>query len=71
MNSLNRRWLTYWYKTLKYAEIKPIEVVNDPIIQDRFHCIKKLDKSLAEKLWPHAKGRKEETGIEIALYPAQ
>lgn len=71
MNSLNRRWLTYWYKTLKYAEIKPIEVVNDPIVQDRFHCIKKLDRSLSEKLWRQAQARKDDTSIEIALCPAQ
>lgn len=71
MNSLNRRWLTYWYKTLKYAEIKPIEVINDPLIQDSFHCIKELDKLLVDKLWRQAQARKEDTSIEIALCPAQ
>lgn len=71
MHSLNRRWLTYWHKTLKYAEIKPIEIVNDPLIQESFHCIEKLDKSLADKLWRQAQTTKEDTSIEIALCPAQ
>lgn len=71
MHSFNRRWLTYWYKTLKYAEIKPIEIVNDPLIQESFRCIKELDKSLADRLWRQAQARQDDTSIEIALCPAQ
>lgn len=71
MHSLNRRWLTYWHKTLKYAEIKPIEIVNDPLIQESFYCIKELDKSLADKLWRQAQTTKDDISIEIALCPAQ
>lgn len=71
MQSFNNRWLTYWYKTLKYAEIKPIEIINDPLIRDSFHCIKELDKPLADKLWRQAQARQDDTSIEIALCPAQ
>lgn len=71
MHSFNRRWLTYWHKTLKYAEIKPIEIVNDPLIQESFYCIKELNKSLADKLWRQAQTTKDDTSIEIALCPAQ
>ncbi|WP_201575075.1 AAA domain-containing protein [Psychrobacter sp. H8-1] len=71
MQSPNNRWLTYWYKTLKYAEIKPIEIINDPLIRDSFHCIKELDKSLADKLWRQAQARQDDTSIEVALCPAQ
>ena len=71
MPSINRRWLTYWKKTLQYADIKPIDFINDPIILEQFSCPSHVPKPLAQKLWIQAQAKKEDSSIEVALCPVQ
>lgn len=69
--SLNNKWLTYWKKSLQYADIKPIDLVNEPLLFNNFDHIEQVSPSLVSKLWKQAQAPKDDTSIEIALCPAQ
>lgn len=69
--SLNNQWLTYWKKSLQYTDVKPIDLVNEPLLFDNFNFIEQLPSYLVSKLWKQAQALKDDTSIEIALCPAQ
>lgn len=69
--SRTQQWLTYWKNTLQYADIKPIELINEPIKNDSFICIKSIEPYLAKRLWQQARAKDNDNSINIIICPAQ
>lgn len=68
MDDLN--WLEYWKKSLQYADIKPLDISNEPIKSDQFF-LERIPEPLARQLWQQANPPKHVSKIEVALCPAQ
>lgn len=68
--AISKQWITYWRRTLEYANIKQLEQKNEPIEIKDFHSITRLNSKLAGDLWKEADAGKDVTSIKVALCPA-
>lgn len=68
---MSENWLDYWKTTLRYADIKPVEILHEPFTVQSYGDVNAVEKKLTEALWAESGKKKDTPKIEILLCPAQ
>lgn len=67
----NEQWLSYWKDCLNYANIKPIDINNEPIRAENSHFLERIPKKAVKDLKTQTKVRRGDKKINIAICPVQ
>ena len=68
---MSENWLDYWKTTLRYADIKPVEILHEPFTVQSYSDVSAVEKKLTDMLWVESGKKKDTPKIEIILCPAQ
>lgn len=68
---MSENWLDYWKTTLRYADIKPVEILHEPFTVQSYSDVSTVEKKLTDMLWVESGKKKDTPKIEILLCPAQ